>query len=147
MNRHHQSILRWTCFLARTSSEQPYCRKSQTSTVSPAKPGVYPLELFSLGSVHAWEILFGPISRHIKVCHALLRNPKFLSHLHLKPKLPPRCASVGAPSDSTLHRTDYPHKPRACPKRGTPRLRLAPEFLLWPVPQTLHLCFFKFPCP
>jgi hypothetical protein len=53
----------------------------------------------------------------IKVCHALLQNPKFLSLLlQIDTELAAQMHSLGCPCGGTLHRADYPRKPRACPK-------------------------------
>jgi hypothetical protein len=53
----------------------------------------------------------------IKVCHALLQNPKFLSLLvQIDTELAAQMHASGCPCGGTLHRADYPRKPRACPK-------------------------------
>ena len=53
----------------------------------------------------------------IKVCHALLQNPKFLSLLlQIDTELAAQMRARGCPCGGSLHRADYPRKPRACPK-------------------------------
>lgn len=57
----------------------------------------------------------------IKVCHALLQNPKFFSLLlqidtHEAAQLQSQRCSCGA----VLHRADYPRKPRGCPPEVRP---------------------------
>ena len=53
----------------------------------------------------------------IKVCHALLQNPKFL-HLLLQidTELAAQMHAAGCPCGGVLHRANYPRKPRACPE-------------------------------
>lgn len=52
-----------------------------------------------------------------KVCHALLQTPKFLSLLlQIDTELAAQMRSRGCPCGGTLHRANYPRKPRACPK-------------------------------
>ena len=53
----------------------------------------------------------------IKVCHALLQNPKFLSLLlQIDTDLATKTRSDGCPCGGNLHRADYPRKPKGCPK-------------------------------
>lgn len=53
----------------------------------------------------------------IKVCHALLQNPKFLSLLlQIDTEFAAQMHASGCPCGGALHRADYPRKPRACPK-------------------------------
>lgn len=53
----------------------------------------------------------------IKVCHALLQNPKFLSLLlQINIELAAQMHASGCPCGGALHRADYPRKSRACPK-------------------------------
>lgn len=62
------------------------------------------------------ESLSTKIETH-KVCHALLQNPKFLSLLvQIDAELAAQTHASGCPCGATLHRANYPRKPRGCPK-------------------------------
>jgi len=50
------------------------------------------------------------------VCHALLQNPNFFRLLlRIDEELADEARAAGCPCGGTLHRSDYPRKPRACP--------------------------------
>jgi hypothetical protein len=50
------------------------------------------------------------------VCHALLYDPKFLALLlRIDHDLAAQTRAGGCPCGGTLHRADYPRKPRGCP--------------------------------
>ena len=52
-----------------------------------------------------------------QVCHALLQNPKFFSLLvRIDAELAAQLHAAGCACGGTLHRANYPRKPRACPK-------------------------------
>ena len=53
----------------------------------------------------------------IKVCHALLQNPKFFALLlQIDNDLAAQMHATQCPCGGVLHRANYPRKPRACPK-------------------------------
>ena len=53
----------------------------------------------------------------IQVCHALLQNPKFFTLLvQIDTELAAQMHANGCACGGTLHRANYPRKPRACPK-------------------------------
>jgi hypothetical protein len=55
----------------------------------------------------------------IKVCHALLQNPKFFALLvQIDAELAAQMHASGCPCGGVLHRANYPRKPRACPKEA-----------------------------
>ena len=50
------------------------------------------------------------------MCHAVLQDPKFLTLLlRIDHEFAAQCRSDGCPCGGTLHRADYPRKPRGCP--------------------------------
>ena len=52
----------------------------------------------------------------IKVCHALLQNPKFFALLvQIDAELAAQMHASGCPCGGVLHLANYPRKPRACP--------------------------------
>ena len=64
-----------------------------------------------------WGSLWLPSQETIKVCHALLQDPKFFRLLHrIDQELAVQARAGGwLFCDGVLHRADYPRKPRACP--------------------------------
>ena len=57
----------------------------------------------------------------IKVCHALLQNPKFFSLLlQIDNDLAAQTRATSCPCGGVLHKADYPRKPRGCPPEVRP---------------------------
>jgi hypothetical protein len=57
----------------------------------------------------------------IKVCHALLQNPKFFSLLlQIDIEEAAKVQSRHCPCGAVLHKADYPRKPRGCPREVRP---------------------------
>jgi len=57
----------------------------------------------------------------IKVCHALLQNPKFFSLLlQIDIDEAAKVQACHCPCGAVLHKADYPRKPRGCPREVRP---------------------------
>ena len=63
-----------------------------------------------------WRSLRLPSQETIQVCHAQLQDPKFFRLLlRIDAQFADEARAVGCSCGGTLHRANYPRKPRACP--------------------------------
>ena len=63
-----------------------------------------------------WGSLWLPSQETIQVCHVQLQDPKFFRLLlRIDAQFADEARAVGCSCGGTLHRANYPRKPRACP--------------------------------